>query len=312
MKNQQELDPILCKKLQVLDPVQPRDSQAAEKSRNRYLMEVKTMVVTSTRLQRLNLWKDNFIQIFKRKERSPMFTTFISIILAFTALLGSGITVVAAQSSQPNEWLYPVKTFSEDAIYLLTPDDMSRFNLNLAYADRRIAEIQSSFANGSIPSDAVIERLRNELQSAFELSVKNAANAEKLLEQIRLRLTEQLRTRLQTRSTDPAGETLRLQIREMLQERIGWAAAGQEQFALLRQQSQNQQQTQNGQQTQQPYTWQATPSYQNQTGGGNASEGGTGSGYGNGGMNFPWEPTYTPMGNQYQYQNGSGVQVHGK
>lgn len=306
MKNQQELDPIVKDKLNLLDSMQPRDKQAAERGRARYLAQAKTLTVTSTGLQRLTLWINNFIQIFRRKERAPMLTTFISILLAFTALLGSGVTVVAAQSSQPNDWLYPLKTFSEDAFYQLLPGDQNHFNLNLIYADRRMAEIQTSFENGEIPPQAIVERLLTHLQTAFELSVKNLNDAENLLEQIRQRLEEQLRSRLQTTQMDPEGETIRLQIRSMLQERINWATAGAEQVSLLRQQTQNQQQTQqqNQQQNQQPFAWQATPMAQNQYGAGNGSEGG----YGFGSWGYPWErtPASTQMG--YQYHQGGGGQ----
>ena len=264
-----------------------------------------------------------------------MLTTFISILLAFTALLGSGVTVVAAQSSQPNDWLYAVKTLSEDVFYQLVPGDQNHYNLSLIYADRRMAEIQTSFENGEIPAQAIIERLRTQLQTAFELSVKNMADAENLLEQIRLRLEEQLQSRLQNTLMDPQGETIRLQIRNMLQERINWATAGAEQVALLRQQTQNQQQTQsqqqnqsgqsaqngqgsqtqqqNQQQNQQQFAWQATPTFPFQYGAGNGSggQGGAGAGNGYGGWNSPLDPaltltpTPTPMGNQY-HQGGGG------
>lgn len=262
-----------------------------------------------------------------------MLTTFISILLAFTALLGSGVTVVAAQSSQPNDWLYAVKTLSEDAFYQLVPGDQNHYNLSLVYADRRMAEIQTSFENGEIPPQAVVERLRTHLQTAFELSVKNMGDAENLLEQIQLRLEEHLRSQLQTTQMDPQGETIRLQIRSMLQERINWANAGAEQVALLRQQTQNQQQTQsqqqnqsgqsaqnapgtqtqqqNQQQNQQQFAWQATPTFPYQYSGGNGSggQGDAGSGNGYSSWNFPWDPsltpTPTPMGNQYQ-QGGGG------
>ena len=330
MKNQQELDPILREQLNLLEPVKPQDSQAAERGRARYLSEAKSMTVTLTAWERLNLWMNNFIQIFRRKERAPMLTTFISILLAFTALLGSGVTVVAAQSSQPNDWLYPVKTLSEDVFYQLVPGDQNHYNLSLIYADRRMVEIQTSFENGEIPAQAVVERLRTHLQTAFELSVKNMADAENLLEQIRLRLEEHLQSQLQNTQMDPQGEIVRLQIQNMLQERINWATAGLEQVALLRQQIQNQQQTQpqqqnqsgqstqsgpgtqtqpqNQQQNLQQFAWQSTPMAQNQYGTGDDGEGG----YGFGGWNFPWDPaltltpTITPMG--YQYQQGGGGQ----
>jgi len=262
-----------------------------------------------------------------------MLTTFISILLAFTALLGSGVTVVAAQSSQPNDWLYAVKTLSEDAFYQLVPGDQNHYNLSLVYADRRMAEIQTSFENGEIPPQAVIERLHTHLQTAFELSVKNMADAENLLERIRLRLEEQLQTRLQTIQMAPQGETIRLQIRSMLQERINWATAGQEQVAMLRQQTQNQQQTQsqqqnqsgqsaqngagtqtqqqNQQQNQQQFAWQATPTFPFQYGNGSGGQGGAGAGNGYGSWNSPFDPALTltpsptPMGNQY-HQGGGG------
>lgn len=101
--------------------------------------------------------------------------------------------------------------------------------------------------SGQVPPEAVQARLQAHLQTALELAVKNPADAEKLLEQIRLRLQEQLQINLQQSNLDPAGDALRLKVRDMLQTRISWADEVIEQFEQLRLRTQNQQQIQTSQ-----------------------------------------------------------------
>ena len=259
-----------------------------------------------------------------------MFSTLISVFLILTTLIGGGgITIAAAQASQPGDFLYPVKTITEDVYYQLTSGDQNRLNLSLDYADRRITEIQSILENGQIPPDVVQQRLQAHLQTALELSVKNTGDSENLLEQIRLRLEEQLQTRLQQTNSNPASETLRLQVRDMLQVRIGWIEDGLKQISQLNLQTQNQQQTQPQTQKGQPEdvpgsvgnglnTDQQQTQAQSQTGQPEGVLGSGGNGLntdqmqgnqdGNGYRTPALTMTATPTGLQYQYQNGSGGQ----
>ena len=226
-----------------------------------------------------------------------MFSTMISVFLILTALLGgSGITVAAAQTSQPGDVLYPVKILSEDAYYQFTAGDQNHFNLVLDYAERRMAEIQNQLENGLVLPEALQTRLQSHIQTALQLAIKNPADAEQLLEQIRLRLQEQLQTRLQQSIPDPEAEALRLQVRDMLQTRISWTDETLAHLAQLRLQTQDQQQVQ----TNQPEDAQG---YNNNGLGSGQPQGDQ---YGNNEFTPPWIATATPTVTQFQYQNGAG------
>ena len=302
-----DLDPKLFKQLKNLQSTQPRDAAAAARGKARYLAEARQLAVTSMGLKRLTIWIENFKSLFRRKEKAPMFSTIISVFVILATLIGGGgITMAVAQASQPGDFLYPVKAISEDANYQLTFGDQNRLNLSLDYADRRMAEIQSMLENSQVPPDVVQLRLQAHLQTALELSVKNMDDAEKLLEQVRLRLEQQLQTRLQQTNSNPAGEALRLQVRDMLQMRIGWIEDGLKQLSQLRLQTQNQQQTQ--QQTQQPTQLGQSEGVQGSGGNGSNADQMQGDQGGNGYWTPAWMMTATPTGMQYQYQNGNGSQ----
>jgi len=301
-----DLDPILQEKLLEIQIVKQRDASTTARGKDRYMLEARQLAVTSMGINRLNRWIENLKSLFTKKEKSPMFTTIISIFLVMTALLGAGgISVAAAQSSQPDSFLYPLKILSEDVYYQMASGEENRLNIILDYADRRISEIQTMLEEGKVPDEAVQLLLQNHLQTALELAVKNMSEADRLLEQIRLRLTQQLQNQLQKTNPNPAGEAFRLQVRDMLQTRIGWMDEGSKQLTQLQQQTQNQQQTQ--QQAQ-------TGDQGNQTGNGNQGTGGnngnsgqmTENQYGQGNQTFQWSLTPTPNNYQYQYQNPNG------
>ena len=307
MNHLDDLDQQLKEKLKILQSIKSRNPDAAAQGKARYLAEARQLAVTSTGLKRLTLWIENIKSLFRKKEKNPMFTTLISVFLILTTLLGGGgITVVAAQSSQPGDLLYPVKAISEDVYYQLTTGNQNRLNLSLDYADRRMVEIQTMLEEGHLPSNAVLLRLQTHLQTALELSVKNTSEVDRLLEQTRLQLEKQLQTHLQQTSSDPAREALRLQVRDMLQVRIGWIDDGLKQMAQERLQTQNQpqtqQKTQSGNQSSQDVGTQVpgnSGQYSGET---------KGSQNGSGGLTFQWDLTPTPYNyqNQYQNQNGQG------
>ena len=235
-----------------------------------------------------------------------MVTTLISIFLILATVLGgSGITVVAAQSSLPGDFLYPVKTLSEDAFYQLTLGDQERLNLALDYADRRLAEIQDLLDAGQVPPNAVQLRLQTHLQTALELSVKDISMADELLEQTRSRMQETLTNRLVQANPDPTGEAVRLHVRDMLQVRISWVEDGLEQLSKLKMQTQNQQQTQ---QQEQPGQNGEVPGSANGLGQGAGQMPNYQYGSGEWAWNWMWMTTPTPLDMEYQYQHGNGGQ----
>lgn len=282
------------KSLQSLRPVTTRPTQKAMQTRRRYLAEAQELAVSKMPQRRLNGWTKFWQTLFLRKENSPMFNFIVSVIVIASILLGgSGVGVAAAQSSQPGELLYPIKTWSEDVYTNILFGDQARFEYALNLADRRIQEMQTMFEAGEVPEEALQLRLTEHIRTALELAVRRIENAEPLLEQIRLRLEEQLRLMLEVHSGGtPQGEVVQNQVRDMLNTRIGWVDEALGQLAQLKTQIQNQQQMQT-----------------NQGQGGSGQQQGSGDGFG--GWNPPWmtptpEETLMPGQHGKHSQGGSG------
>jgi len=177
-----------------------------------------------------------------------MFAQLVTILMIVSALVGGSgaATVYASQASLPGELLYPVKTWSEDVRMDLTSDPESDLDLNLEFADRRVAEIVSLLGEGETLSPQIMLRLQTHLDQALQYAVgledSQAMPALQRVEE-KLMVQQQLMLQLQT-DVDPQGEQLINQTRQMLQERIQVVES------QLNNQNAQQQQNQQGQQGQ--------------------------------------------------------------
>ncbi|MCI0518685.1 MAG: DUF5667 domain-containing protein [Chloroflexi bacterium] len=158
-----------------------------------------------------------------------MVPVIASLVVAFTLLFGgAGATVYAAQDSAPNDFLYPVKTLSEDVQLAFTTEPKARTDLLMELADRRVDEILAINALGEPLPDVVVARLQKHLalslQSATELEDAEMMEA---LAYIGLhvrkhdRLVSQNRTNM-PEFADPAMEI----VQAMLRRQIGLADTG--------------------------------------------------------------------------------------
>ncbi len=78
-----------------------------------------------------------------------MFSILTAVVLTLTVLFGgAGATVYAAQSSMPDEALYPLKTISEDLRLNLAVDPEAQIKLLLNYADERVGEMAKLLDQG--------------------------------------------------------------------------------------------------------------------------------------------------------------------
>jgi hypothetical protein len=199
----------------------PRDPRAAERGRANFLVQARSMqkAVSPNPFRRLNNWIATIPLIRYRKERSPMFATITSIIIALAVVLGGGgITAFAAQDSLPNDALYPVKLYLEDARLSLTGDPDKQIGLLTAFANNRIDEITGLALQGEAVPNGVVTRLQNNLQNMLRLAAGLDEEATvPALQQIRenLRTQEQLMSQLeQPEELDPALEQLRAMLQE--------------------------------------------------------------------------------------------------
>jgi hypothetical protein len=149
-----------------------------------------------------------------------MFTTLVSAFLAIVlALGGSGVTLAAAQSSNSDDFLYPLKLFSEDVRLELTNGTPEAIQLELEYLTRRTMELQAVIGENKVPSTGLINRIQEQINTIIQQSTRlDKEDSLLLMKQIRdqIQLQEQLFLQLQTGVDDPNI----LQIRTMLQDRI--------------------------------------------------------------------------------------------
>jgi len=152
-----------------------------------------------------------------------MFGTFGAILLIVSLVIGgSGVTVAAAQNSQPDQALYPIKTWSEDARVLLTNNQQTRLELALEFSKRRAEEKQVMLQAGLTPPETVQTRMQSTVDLALQLAAGQPDNAAaRSFEQIQ----QQLRNNEQTLSNlgpqpDPRAEALLEHTRTMLRDRL--------------------------------------------------------------------------------------------
>ena len=123
-----------------------------------------------------------------------MMTAITSILLAFAILLGGGgITAYAAQDSLPNDVLYPVKLFLEDAQYSLTNDPVEQVELLTKFTNNRLDEITTLVSEGEEVPEEVTTDLQKEQQTMLILAAGlDEANTVSVLEHIRLTTRDQI------------------------------------------------------------------------------------------------------------------------
>ena len=225
--NDQEWDDELKARLQPLQNTPPRDPQRAAQTRAAYLQTAQQLAETvSQSPKRRPITKGMWMPLifWKRKERSLMVNPILALVLVLSLVFGGGgATVAAAQSSLPDQPLYGLKLWSEDARLSFTNQPESGWQLALQFAERRIAEIRAMIEAGKQPDEALQTRYEAQLEQAFRFA-QNLPDEQALqaLEQIRqrLRLQEEQLSQL------PANQAVLVQTRSMIQQRLQWVENG--------------------------------------------------------------------------------------
>lgn len=167
-----------------------------------------------------------------------MLKILLTTLFVLSLLAGSGAaTVYAAQGSLPDQALYPVKTWSEDARLALTTAPASKLELTLAYTDRRLAEIAALQAQAAPSYQNVALRLQTQLDAALQIAANLPDSDMPLaLAQIRQRAEIQVRTMTQLMDGANAADPTLARLQARLQEQIRLAAQGEADPQIFRQQ----------------------------------------------------------------------------
>jgi hypothetical protein len=93
-------------------------------------------------------------------------------LIALFILVGSSLTVFAAQDSLPGETLYLVKSWSEDFRLSLTSSPQTKLRMTLDYTNRRMNEITILLAMGKSLPERTSDRFQEELDNALQLAIQ--------------------------------------------------------------------------------------------------------------------------------------------
>ena len=174
-------------RLEELKDVPARDPLQVASGRARFLNEAAKyeQAVSSETQVRQSGW------IFPiRKEKFAM-NALVSLILAASLLLGGGVTVAAAQDDLPNQPLYQLKLWTENAKLTMTGEPQEKATLLMNMAQTRVQEMAILAEQGVTPPDQVRERLEEHLRQTLKLA---ADMDEAARERTLLQLRDQLKT----------------------------------------------------------------------------------------------------------------------
>jgi hypothetical protein len=294
-----------------LRQVSPLDSQMVAAEREKFLAqgEIYRQSRSQQPERRRSSRKDHLLSLQMWSQTGIWSASLVLILLIAMLFAGMSTTVYAAQSSLPDELLYPVKTWSEDFRLSLSGSPQSELAFLLDFTDRRMAEIDDLNTSRKPIPGVLFSRYESQLDTALQIAAWMAEpQMGQALMQIRQRAEMQL-IKMAAWIGDGFGqgfsELAHLQTR--LQEQRRLAAAGlvdpqgfrmQVQQRLgIRQNVPSQTPNQPGSPSHTPYPTPVPTGNNNGTGPGGGSTSGMPGGFSSGGINPSQTPA--PTGGSY-------------
>jgi hypothetical protein len=192
-----EFDEVLIQ-LEPLRFTPDRSEAAVQAGRQAFLNEAASLrpTVSARPPRRLTGWISNFsLETKSTQERSPMFALVIKLVLVLAVMFGgAGVTAAVAQSSLPNEALYPIKMLLEDVQLSLAASPEAQIDAQLDHAQQRVREMAQLTDQGAmIPTDVPV-RLQTQLQAALQIAAQlDDQHLQAALDRLQLRTQDQLR-----------------------------------------------------------------------------------------------------------------------
>ena len=151
----------------------------------------------------------------------PVFATILTILTLVFG--GAGVTAAAAQSSLPDQPLYAIKLFTEQVRSDLTAGAQAQAQWALQISDRRGDEFDRLIAAGQTPSDQVLLRYQEQIDTALQLSAGLPSDqAQAALAQVRQQLEscQQTLAQLAQQNGDVTANGQLDRARTLVQERL--------------------------------------------------------------------------------------------
>jgi hypothetical protein len=159
----------------ILAPLQPTpslDPKIVAEEKNKYLLQAESIrqrFIPGSDTEEVRV-ADEVFSVQRRKQHHVLLRGLAAVLFALIILVGSSLTVYAAQDSLPGESLYMLKAISEDVRLSVTHSPQARLDITLDYTNRRVDEISQLLAAGkSLPAQAS-ERFQGELEGALLLA----------------------------------------------------------------------------------------------------------------------------------------------
>ncbi len=233
MRSSEKDEKELIEKLKSMRGTEGRNPLRAQSGRARFLNEAAKIdwSVTPDAHSRRSMWKQKSFKLFPlaNKEARPMINFITSAIVILTLILGGGgITVAAAQSSQPDSPLYDLKLLTENVQLTLTTDPDAQVQTALNFAARRLQEIQTLIDAGQIVPEDLVGRYALEVNQAIQFALNQPDNdATRLLTQMQRQLAIQTQVLDQIQSKgSQQNEAILLQTRTMMQSQLQLVQTG--------------------------------------------------------------------------------------
>ncbi|HBE02665.1 MAG TPA: hypothetical protein DC049_09330 [Spirochaetia bacterium] len=101
-----------------------------------------------------------------------LFGRLASVILVVAAL--AWMPVKASAGSNPGDFFYPVKIFSEKIKLFLTIDKEDKIELHMVFADNRLKELLKIVSNREEPDQAILKDILDEIKTALHTILNSA------------------------------------------------------------------------------------------------------------------------------------------
>lgn len=199
--NKNEINPYLKKQLESLGEVPDRDLRQSNTGREMFLAEAKEVKAQQT--QQFRAAQKRRKTIHRISLVRKLAGVFAVLLIALTSLGG---TVYAAQSSLPDDLLYPVKTLTEDIQIGLETDPEDQLDLYASFTNRRLEEIQAQINAGEEVSDKALDRLEQQTEKMLQQAARvGEKGLEKALLQVQQNLQKQNQLMEQLGKQTPGG-----------------------------------------------------------------------------------------------------------
>ncbi len=237
MKSRQTDHLTMLKKFQVLKDVMERKPERMETGKKQFLKQAARLRSEKKATRKPKLFMAGIPAFPGLHLGKPRFATaLITILFILLFLTGGGITLVAAQNSQPGSPIYSAKLLAEDIQLAFEPDAAERSRLSLQFSQSRADELELLFMLQKTPSEKVLSRYENQVtRMMFNALQQPDDKAVKALHKIwaGLQLTDQKMLKL-SESASPENLEAINRIRKLLREQIQWAAQGIENPSQIR------------------------------------------------------------------------------